>query len=159
MLPFIQQVVVDNGYLSISEFADILAISQITPGPIAINVATFVGFTQAGVLGSLVATLGVVMPSFLLIITIFNFIMKFNKSLLVRDILHGLKPTVCALIFVAAIQMGKNEFLITPEYTSYTIAWSGVILAIIVFLLACKTKINPVLLIAVSAIVGMIMLG
>ena len=157
MIPFIQQVVVDRGYISISEFADMLAISQITPGPIAINMATFVGFTQAGVLGSLIATLGVVMPSFLIVIVAFKFIIKFNKSPLVKDALHGLKPAVCALIFVTAIQIAENQFGVAQEYSDATsIAWSGVILAISIFLLAYKTKVSPILLIAGSAVIGLL---
>lgn len=105
-LPLIrEQCVYLNGWLSMTEFSDLLTISQITPGPIAINSATFVGMKVAGIPGAVVASLGFMLPPFLIVTLIFLVFRKYGKLPLLQDILSGLKPAVVALIAVAGMDI------------------------------------------------------
>ncbi|MEF9971349.1 MAG: chromate transporter [Oscillospiraceae bacterium] len=105
-LPLISQQCVDiNHWLTMSEFSDLLTISQITPGPIAINSATFVGMKVAGFPGAVVASLGFMLPPFLLVTLLFWVFKKYGKTDISQNILSGLKPCVVALIAVAALNV------------------------------------------------------
>lgn len=105
-LPLIQEQCVDlHHWLSMSEFSDLLTISQITPGPIAINSATFVGMKVAGIPGAVVASLGFVFPPFVIVSLIYFLFRKYGKLMLMQDILSGLKPAVVGLIAVAALRV------------------------------------------------------
>lgn len=105
-LPLIQQQCVEiNGWLTMAEFSDLLTISQITPGPIAINSATFVGMQVGGILGGVVATLGFLVPPFLVVTLLFVLFKKYGKLQFMQDILSALKPAVVGLIAVAAINV------------------------------------------------------
>ena len=98
-LPLIQhQVVEQNGWLTISQFTDIITISQMTPGPIALNSATFVGIQIAGLPGALIATLGCILPSCIVALTLAWFYYKYRNLSLVKGVLQGLRPAVVALI-------------------------------------------------------------
>lgn len=103
-LPLIQEQCVEiNLWLSMSEFSDLLTISQITPGPIAINSATFVGMKVAGIPGAIVASLGFMLPPFVIVTIIFFLFKKYGKLTFMQNILSGLKPAVVGLIAVAAL--------------------------------------------------------
>ena len=110
-LPLInQQIVIDNGWLTASEFTALITISQITPGPIAINAATFVGTKVAGLPGALCATLGFMVPPFI-IVTIFFFIYKkYSKVSVMQGIMSGLRPAVVALIAAAGLDILVTAF-------------------------------------------------
>lgn len=109
MLSMIQgEVVTRYGWVSSQEFTDIVAISQMTPGPIGINAATYVGFTSTGsVWGSIIATFAVVLPSFILMLTISKFFLKYQKHPIVESIFNGLRPAVVGLL--ASRCVGINE--------------------------------------------------
>ncbi len=148
MLPFIEDVVIyEHNWLSAKEYIDILAISEMTPGPIAINSATFIGYKIAGVLGSLVSTMGVVLPSFIVISLIFYVLSKFENNKVVEWIFQGIRPLVAGLILAAFISVFNN-----------TIAdIKAVFISILVFLLVYIKKINPILCILIAGLLGIIL--
>ncbi len=105
-LPLInQQIVETNGWLTASEFTDLITISQITPGPIAINAATFVGTKVAGFPGALCATLGFILPPFLIVTIFFWLYKKYRKMTLMQGVMGGLRPAVVALIAAAGLDI------------------------------------------------------
>ncbi|HEY8392463.1 MAG TPA: chromate transporter [Capillibacterium sp.] len=109
MLPVIQREVIENhNWLSTEEFVEILAIAEMTPGPVAINTATFVGYRTAGVPGSVMATLGVVLPSFSMILAIAVFFPRFASHPIAQRIFYGIRPAVVALIAHALYKLGKK---------------------------------------------------
>lgn len=159
MIPLIRQEVVLYNYLTVSEFADILAISQITPGPLAINMATFIGYRQAGIIGSLVATFGIAVPSFLFMLLALSFISKFNNSKTIKHIFYGLRPAVVGMIFSSTISIAWSEFFLGKELFDFSylfqfIEFKTIIISIIAFILMYKTKISLILIILMSAVVG-----
>jgi len=150
MLPLIQKEIVDkNAWLSQTDFIDIIGISQMTPGPIAINSATFVGYKAGGFLGSILATLGVVTTSFILISFANYFFNKFKDSRVLANALKGMRPALIGLII---------SVFITLSFESYRDLNSLLIAAIIGFLLY-KTKIHPILIIIIAAILGILFYG
>jgi len=111
MLPLIQEEVIEiHKWLTNKEFIDVLAIAEVTPGPIAINSATFLGYKVADVLGSLVATIAVVTPSFIIILTIAHFFNKFKDSKYVGWAFEGIRPVVLGLIASAGVTVGRDTF-------------------------------------------------
>lgn len=150
MLPLIRREIVDNNaWLSQTDFMDIIGISQMTPGPIAINAATFVGFKTGGILGSVLSTLGVVTTSFILISFANYFFNKFKNSKILANALKGMRPALIGLII---------SVFITLSYESYRDLYSLIIAAIIGFLLY-KTKIHPILIIVIAALLGILFYG
>ncbi|MDR1180058.1 MAG: chromate transporter, partial [Spirochaetales bacterium] len=103
MVPMMQSEIVSHNWIPIREFADIVAISQMTPGPIAVNAATYIGYRVAGIFGSAAATLGVTLPSFILVILVTHFLQKFKESHTVNSILTGIRPATVGLIAAAVI--------------------------------------------------------
>lgn len=148
MLPLIkQEVVINNTWLTISEFTDIIAISQVTPGPIAINSATYIGYTATNSsLGSLLATLGVSLPSFIIMMIISIFFVKFKDNKYVDYAFKGIRPTVIGLIASAALLLINKSIFID---------FKSIILFLGVFIASLK-KMDPILLIAIVAIIGII---
>ncbi len=149
MLSLIQhEVVVRNGWITNQQFTDIIAISQMTPGPIALNSATYIGYTVTGnVWGSLLATLAVSMPSLTLMVLLTKFYMKLNGNRYVSGAMFGMQPMVIGLILAAAL------LLFTPD--TFVDYWSWIIFA--VCFLASLKKVNPILLIVLSGVAGMIL--
>lgn len=155
MLSLIQaEVVTKHGWLTEQAFTDIVAISQMTPGPIGINSATYVGYTVVhdmgysqivSVLGSLTTTIALVLPSFIIFFIIVRMIAKFGNSPVFKGVMNVLKPAVAGLIGAAAI------ILITPE--NFIDAWSWIIFAA-AFALSWWGKANPILLIICAGIAG-----
>lgn len=151
MLSLIQnEVVVNHDWISNSEFADIVAISQMTPGPIAINSATYVGYVVTGdVWGSLIATFAVCLPPLTLMLLITRFYMVLKDNLYVKSAMGGMQPMVIAMIAAAAV------ILITPE--TFIDAASWIIMG--VTLIASIKKVNPILLIVLSGVAGFLIYG
>ena len=145
--PLIQQEVVDkNAWISLEQFTDIIAISQITPGPIAINVATFIGYTTTGnILGATLATLGVVLPSLIIMIVLVKFLSKTQDNIYVIRAFKGLRLIVIGLILGAAFSLMKPEILI--DYKSY-------ILLVVAMVALIKYKIGPIPIVITSFILG-----
>lgn len=157
MLSLIQgEVVVQHSWLTPQEFTDIVAISQMTPGPIGINAATYVGYTATqSVWGSITATFAVVLPSFILMLTISRFFLKHRNHPIVEAIFSGLRPAVVGLIASAALLLMNTENFNSPNVDLYNFIIS-IILFIAVFIGTYKFKTNPILLILACAIIGII---
>ncbi|SHH38581.1 chromate transporter [Caloranaerobacter azorensis DSM 13643] len=148
MLPLIQEeVITKNGWINLKEFVDILAISQMTPGPIAINSATFLGYKIGGVLGAVVSTLAVITPSLVIILLIAHFLRKFKESKYVDWFFKGLRPIIIGLIASAAILVAKNTI----------IDIKSLIITLAIFYLVTYKKLHPILCIVIAGGLGVIM--
>ncbi len=148
------EVVVHNGWLSNAEFSDIVAISQMTPGPIAINSATYIGYEVAGVWGSIVATTAVCIPALTIMMLITRFFLKLHDNPYVNGVVRGMKPVVIGMIAAAALLL---IFPSSDQGRSFIDGWSWAIFALT--LLGSARKINPILLIAISGIAGILIYG
>lgn len=150
MISLIQHEVVEkHEWLSSSEFTDIIAISQVTPGPIGINSATYIGFTVTeSVLGSIVATVAVMLPSFVLVLLIAKMYSKFKQNKYVEDVFSGLRPAVIGLILSAALLLMNRENFIDNK---------SILIFIAAFMLTKYTKIHPILMIVLAGISGLIL--
>ena len=158
MLPMIREEVSSHGWLSQSELIDFIAVSESTPGPFAVNIATFVGTRTGGIFGGLCATLGVVLPSFVIILFVARFYQKFKSSKLVAGAMNGLKPAVVGLIGAALLSLSVTVFfpagLNTAVFSTAQFYVSLGIFAVAV-VLAFK-KLHPILIILLSAVIGVI---
>ena len=147
MLPFIQEEIVENNnWINIGEFMDIIGISQMTPGPISINSATFVGYKVSGVLGSIMATLGVIFTSFILVSIISKMLEKFKESTVIKAALMGMRPVLIALIIKAFLDLVKESYL----------DFKSLIIAGIIGLILLSKKVHPILVIVIAAIIGLV---
>ena len=158
-LPLIEeQVIHQNNWLSSTEFIDIITISQMTPGPIAINTSTFVGTKVAGIPGSVVATLGCIAPSCIIVILLAKLYYKYKGIPLMDGILKGLRPAVVALIASAGLTIfltamfGADSFPIAFG----NLNWISVFLFIIGLVLLRKTKLGPIHVMILSGIAGIL---
>lgn len=148
MLPLIQQeVVINHPWFTQMEFLDILAIAEMTPGPIAINMATFLGFRTAGVVGAIMATIGVILPSFCIVLLIVHFFLKFQENKHIQNALSTIRPTVLGLIASAAILLWKDAI----------IDYSSIVIAVIAFILVTFKKMNPLFVLLLSGGLGIIL--
>ena len=148
------EVVVHNGWLTNGEFSDIVAISQMTPGPIAINSATYVGYEVAGIWGSVVATIAVCLPALTIMMLLTRFFIKLHDNRYVKGVVAGMKPVVIGMIMAAALLL---IFPHSDEGRSFIDGWSWVIF--IITLILSARKVNPILLIVLSAIIGIAVYG
>ena len=147
MLPIIQEEIVNKrNWATDEEILDYYAIGQSTPGIIAVNTATFIGYNKQGILGGIVATLGVVSPSIVLITIIAAFFKNFQDYVIVQHAFAGIRVVVAALILNAVFKMYKDSVK----------DWVGIILFISSFLLLVFLDITPILVIILSAIIGII---
>lgn len=159
MIPLIEEIVISHGWLTESAFYDFIGVCESTPGPIAVNFATYVGFTQGGVFGSICATLGVVMPSFIIILLIASVLKNFVNNKYFKGFLKGVQPIVVGLI----IPTGGILLLKAIGYVSIK-EFSADWISVIIFTLICgiyfvykklfKKKMSAVLIIVISAFLG-----
>ena len=158
MLSMIQgEVVTRYDWVSTQEFTDIVAISQSTPGPIGINAATYVGFTATGsIWGSVIATFAVVLPSFILMLTISKIFLKYQKHPAVEAVFSGLRPAVVGLLASAALVLMNVENFGSPTDDTYTFVIS-IIIFLIAFIGTKKYHANPILMIIACGIAGLIL--
>ena len=166
MISLIQGEVVNRyHWLTSGQFTDIVAISQMTPRPIGINSATYVGYTSVvnagyghgwAVLGSVTATFAVVLPSFILMLTISKFFLKYQKHPVVESIFAGLRPAVVGLLASAALVLMNVENFGSPTEDTYTFVIS-IIIFLIAFIGTRKYKANPILMIIACGIAGLLL--
>ena len=114
MLPLIFQTVEEAGFMTAEQFSDLVALSQVTPGPVAVNAATNVGFNYAGLPGAFAATLGVCLPAFILMMIVYHFIKKFNDNRTIQGIMTGIRPVTVALIGAAVIYVSETVLVNGP---------------------------------------------
>ncbi|MBU3091864.1 chromate transporter [Clostridium sp. CF011] len=147
MLPLIEREIVStNNWITFKEFVDIIGISQMTPGPIAINSATFVGYKVSGVLGAISATLGVVSFSFILVSIANHYILKFKESYIMKAALSGMRPALIGLIISVFLSMGRESY---KDIKS-------IIIGIIILGILLTNKLHPILVIIISGILGIV---
>ena len=153
MLSLIQREVVDSGWITSQMFTDIVAISQMTPGPIGINSATYIGYVVSGsVLGSIIATLTVVIPPFILTLLAYHYIERHKQSPIIQGALFGLRPVVVGLIAAAALLLMNSEnfgYLTTERIITITICIAS-------FCCVYFTRIHPIFVIILAGIAGLI---
>lgn len=166
MIPMIKSEVVAIGWLTEDQLLDFMAISESTPGPFAVNMATFVGFNQAGILGALSSTIGVVLPSFIIILIVAKIVDKFLSNRYVKYALSGVRPVVVGLIVSVAVGLIYNGIRLDLSNIDFrNISYASLGIMILTFiLLRCKNKKlkklnNPIVLILISAILGIILFG
>ena len=156
MLPLIQEEVIAHGWLTGEELVNFIAVSESTPGPFAVNISTYVGMETAGLAGAVAATLGVVLPSFLIILIVAQLYDAFRKNRIVSGCMEGLKPAVVGLIGASVLSIASTVFfgngvsagiLTSPEF----LISLGIFA---VMLILAFRKVHPILIIALSAAVG-----
>ena len=164
MISLVREKALTFGWLTQEEFLNMIAVAESTPGPIAINMATFIGSNEYGILGSALATLGVVLPAFLIILTISALIKNFIKYKGVQAFLSGVQPCVVALILSTALTMLLSALLGFEHIGDVpSINIVGIIVLPIIILISFlwkklkNKKISPILLIVISAVLGMVL--
>ncbi|MBQ3284278.1 MAG: chromate transporter [Ruminococcus sp.] len=159
MIPFIEETVLAHGWMTTEELVDFIAVSESTPGAFAVNISTYIGSEVGGILGAVLATLGLVLPPFIIIILIAKVYEKIKENRLVQGAMLGLKATVVGLIAATVLSVGKEIFfskgINIVAFQSANIYVSLGIFAVALFLLLYK-KLNPILIIVGSAVVGII---
>lgn len=159
MIPFIEETVLRHEWMTTRELVDFIAVSESTPGAFAVNISTYVGSEVGGILGAICATFGLVLPPFLIILLIAKVYERFKKNTLVQGAMLGLKSTVVGLIAATVLSVGKEVFfsggISAQVFTTANFYVSLVIFAVALFLLLYK-KLNPILIIAGSAAVGIL---
>lgn len=159
-IPLIRDVVMSYGWLSDELYSYMIAVSESTPGPIMVNLATYIGSDQAGMLGAIIATTAVVLPSFIIMLLITVLLKSALKQNYVQAILKGLKPCVIGIVLATGIYMIAKNCLIKGSGINVDILSLVITLVLTIIMVAhkCifKKKISPIMLIASSAVVGMI---
>ena len=152
-LPFLYELANTHDWISVTDISNLIAISESTPGPIGINMATYVGFLQSGILGALIAPLGEVFPSLIVILIISGFLKKFKENLIVKNVFYGLRAASCALIATAGLGVARLAFF-GKNFSDFF--WQGGLLAVILFFATKKLKWHPIIFIAISAVIGIV---
>lgn len=160
-LPFLYNLSDTMGWFTYSDVTDMIAIAESTPGAIGINMSTYAGYLVAGVPGGIIATLGLVCPSIIVILIIANLLKKFKDNKYVQSAFFGLRPASMAMIAAAGIGVVKvaliniDAFKASGQLTDLFFI-PGLILAVVLYILSKKTKWSPIVLIAISALVGIV---
>ena len=164
-LPFLYDMAERTGWFTAAQLADMIAVSESTPGPIGVNMATYVGFVSGGVLGALVATVGLITPSVIVILIVAAFLKSFRDNKYVNAAFYGLRPASTAMVASAGITVVTATFLrgeiavATDLLTA--IDWKGVVLAAVLLVLTRwvkpTKKLHPIVFIALSAVVGVVL--
>lgn len=161
-IPFLMDMSDATGWFTHAQLADMLAVSESTPGPIGVNMATYVGFTTAGIPGALMATLGLVTPSVIIILLIARALKQFRHNRFVEAGFYGLRPASAGLIGAAGISVASMALL---QYGSslvggWSVNWKAVVLAVVVLVLSNwvkpTKKWHPIAFIGISAVVGVV---
>ena len=145
-LPFLYDIADKFHWYSAKQLTDMLAISSITPGPVGVNVATFAGFTTAGILGSLVATTAIILPSYIIVTIVFKVIDKFRTNRNIKGAIRSLKPAGCALLSAVGIKL---------LFTS-NLHLLGTLILLGFLILSIKKKQDPLFYLGISALLGLI---
>ena len=166
-IPFLTDMADRTGWFTASDLANMLAISESTPGPIGVNMATYVGFHTGGISGGIIATLGLIAPAVIVAAIIAGFLKKFRESRVVDSVFYGLRPASTALITAALIQVCTIALMFhqvaVPEYgviKTQLFYWPAIVLAAAVFIcLQIKPlkKLHPIVFILISAAAGIVL--
>lgn len=149
-MPLIQSEAVSGyGWLTMSEFTDLITIAEMTPGPIAVNSATFVGIRVAGVLGAVVATFGCILPSCIIVSILSCIYFKYRNLSFLQSVLNSLRPAVVALIASAGLSILKSVAFSAGKYDIAGLNVEGIVIFITAFIVLRRWKVNPILVMAV----------
>lgn len=156
-IPFLQDIAQRTGWFTQADLTTMIALSESTPGPIGVNMATFVGYETAGVPGAVVATLGLITPSLIVIVLVARVLQKFRQSKAVEAVFYGLRPASTALVAAAGLGVAGAVLLTAGEFSA--IRWPTLLLAAAVF--ACLKftplkKFHPIVFIGFSALMGVL---
>ena len=160
-LPFLYEISDSTGWFTHQDIADMIAVSESTPGAIGINMSTYAGFRTAGVPGGILATLALALPSVVIILIIARFLNKFRNNSLVEGAFYGLRPASIAMITAAGLNVARVA-LVNLETFNQTgsladlFIWKALALAVAIFVAQRKLKWSPVIFIAISAAVGIV---
>lgn len=149
-LPFLFHIAEKYAWYSSKELTQMLAVSSITPGPVGINIATFAGFKTAGILGSLAATLSVILPSLILVVIVSKLFKKFKSNFYTQAALYALKPATCAMIAAIGVRLFKDSIM-TPEFDTFAF-----FLFAVMFLVSLRYKKDPLFYLAFAALAGLL---
>lgn len=155
-MPLIEaQIVTSHGWLTMTEFSDLVTIAEMTPGPIAVNAATFVGTKVAGVLGALVATAGCILPACVLVMLIARLYLKYRNLTVLQSVLGSLRPAVVAMIASAGLTILMNAFwggrTVVLANTNYVM----VAIFVLSFVLLRKTKLSPIAVMVLAGVLNL----
>lgn len=160
-LPFLYAMGAATGWFSAQDVANMIAISESTPGPMGVNMATYVGFSSFGLPGALIGPLALVFPSVVIIIIISKILNKFKESKMVQDVFYGLRPASTGLIIAAGLGVAKiallhlDQFEITKNLGDL-LNYKAILLALVIYLIMKKKDLHPILMVVASAIVGIV---
>ncbi len=163
MIPLLQNEIVANGWATLEEIINFIAISESTPGPFAINMSTFVGVKMGGVIGSVVTTAGVVLPSFIIILIIAKYFYNFKDNFYIQGALYGLRPAVIGLLCSSVFSIFINNFvldkslLLSINQIPSAIDVKGIIILIISYFIYNKFKTHPIKLIGICSLLGIVL--
>ncbi|OGO77580.1 MAG: hypothetical protein A2Y23_11490 [Clostridiales bacterium GWB2_37_7] len=150
VLAFMQKEIIEsNNWINMQDFTNIVAIAEMTPGPIAVNASTFVGYKLSGFVGSSLATFGVILVPFALSLLVSIYFNKFKHLMQINWILKGIRPAVLGLIAAASINIGKISF----------VDFNSVVIGVLVFIGVYRYKINPILALVLSGVMGVLVYG
>jgi len=162
-IPFLEAMATnpDLGWFTTEDLTTMIAVSESTPGPFGVNMATYVGFEVGGIPGAVIATLGLITPSIIVILIISGFLQKFRQSKLVDSVFYGLRPASTALIAAAGLSVAQEVLALAIDIPArtFSISWPLVILAVAIFLLMKIKplgKLHPIVFIGISALAGII---
>lgn len=160
-LPFLYEMSDKTHWFSHADIADMIAVSESTPGAIGINMSTYAGFKTAGVPGGMLATLALALPSVVIILIIARFLKKFRENRLVEGAFYGLRPASIAMITAAGINVAKVALVDLDAFAASgsvmdLFTWKAILLGVLIFVGQRKLKWSPVLFIAISAAVGIL---
>lgn len=172
-VPFLQDIAEKTGWYTAGQLADMIAVSESTPGPLGVNMATYVGYTVGsrelggavmGILGAVTATIGLITPSVIIIMVIAYFLKKFRESRLVDSALYGLRPASVALISAAGVDIVLFALLQVDsiyDIAKAVVSWKSVLLAVLIYVgtnfVPKLKKIHPIWFIAASAVIGIVL--
>jgi len=156
-LPFLYELT-KYGWYTMPELMDMIAVAESTPGPIGVNMATYAGFRAGGILGSVIATAGLVMPSVIIVILVFKVLEKFRQTPVVENAFYGLRPAVAGLITVACAELFKLTMLkeITNGFWSIFDYKALILFAVLTVCVFKFKKIHPIVFIALGAVCGIV---
>lgn len=157
-LPFLYQISSKYGWYSAQDISDMIAISESTPGPLGINMSTFVGYKIFGLTGAILAPLSLILPSVIVIVTVARVLDKFKNSIAVKRIFYGIRPASTGLIAAAGLLVARIAFIKSGTDRSWSFDWKSIILAVLLYI-SIKTwgrKLHPILFICISAAIGIV---
>lgn len=161
-LPFLYEMSSSTGWFTMQDISNLVAISESTPGPLGVNMATYVGYTTLGIFGGLISTLGLITPSVIIIILVSKILERFKTNKYVQYAMYGLRAASSGLIFCAGLQVAKVAFL-HPEllkggnFSLSVVNWISLLYGIVLYIVYKKTNKHPILYIVASGVLGVLL--